>query len=72
MIDDLLAAGIVLVCCRPSRPILGKICCRVWDIRDKVHLGWIRNEGISRLLDVRDKKSDFGGLASYPAPGCVS
>ena len=29
-----------------------------------MHLGWIRNEGISRTLDLRDKKSYFGGVIS--------
>ena len=66
------AVGIVLVYCRPSRSILGKICCRVWDIRDQVHLGWIRNERVSRPLDVRDKKSDFGGLIYQFAAECAS
>ena len=59
-----LVLGVVLVYRRPSRSVLGKIRCRVWDIRDKVHLGWIRNERISRILDIRDKKPDVGGLIS--------
>ena len=70
--DDFLAAGIVLVYCRPPRSVLSQIRCRVRDIRDQVHLGWIRDERVSWVLDVRDKKPDSGGLDFLFALGCVS
>ena len=68
-VDDFTAAGIVLVYCRPSRAVLGKIRRRVWDIRDQVHFDRIRNERIPWALDVRDKKPDLGGFVSRFALG---
>ena len=55
------SVGDVLVYCRPPRSVVGKIRCRVWNIRDQVHLGWVRDERVSRALDLCDKKPDFGG-----------
>ena len=57
-------AGNVIVYRRPPRSVLGKIRCRVWDIRDQVHFGRVRDERVSRALDVRDKESNFGGVVS--------
>ena len=37
-----------------------------------MHFGWVRDERVSRALDIRDKKSDFGGGISRFASGRVS
>lgn len=66
------SVGDVLVCCRPPRSVVGEIRCRVWDIRDQVHFGWVRDERVSRALDVRGEKSDFGGEVSRFLSGRVS
>jgi hypothetical protein len=65
------AVGFVRIYCSPPCSVLGEICRRVRDIRDQVHLGWVRNEGVPRGLDVCDKKPDFGGVVSQIAPGRV-
>jgi len=55
------AVGNVCVYRRPTRSGPSKIRRRFWDIRDQVYFGWVHNERVSRALDVRDKKPDFGG-----------
>ena len=37
-----------------------------------MHIGWVCDERLSRLLDVCDKKSDIGGGVSRFPSGCVS
>ena len=64
--------GDVLVCCRTPRSVVGEIRRRVWDIRDQVYFGWVRDERVSRALDVRGKKSDLGGGVSRFTSGHVS
>lgn len=66
------AVGFILFYCCSPRSVLGEICRRIWDIRNQVHFGWVRNEGVPRGLDFCDKKSDFGGVVSQPVPGSVS
>lgn len=60
-LTSLRAAGNVCIYCRPTRSSASKIRCGFWDIRDQVYLGWVHHERVSRALDVRDKKFDFGG-----------
>lgn len=55
------AVGNVFVYRRTPRSVFSKIRRRFWDIRDQVYFGWVYNERVPRALDVRDKKSDFGG-----------
>jgi len=64
--------GDVLIFRCPPRSVVGEIRRRVWDIRDQVHFGWVRDERVSRALDVRGEKPDFGGEVSRFLSGRVS
>jgi hypothetical protein len=43
--------GVISIHCFSSGPYIGEICCWLWNIRDQMHLGWLRDARIPGLLN---------------------